>query len=226
MTTDVINMIDNNKKMKQISGLREKVYEQLKQMIITLTLPPGQVVNEGDLSEMLNVSKTPVREALTQLQQDRLVELLPRRGYLITHLSLQDIQEIYETRLILEKAATALAAKRASDDEVNKISRYLSIEFPSEKVPSFYDSVKLNIEFHMEIAQASHNERLVWHLERLYIDTQRVQYMDLTRGSSFQAWSRDHEQIIDALQKRDEKLAESVIEAALIDSLNRLLRKE
>lgn len=85
-------------------------YENLKRRIISVELPPGQPINEAELAEQLNVSKTPVREALRQLERDGLVENIPSRGSAISHITSQEISDVFQIREIIE----AGAAKRAA----------------------------------------------------------------------------------------------------------------
>jgi len=203
--------------------LRQKAYQLLKQKIISGELAPGSLLTESELAVSIGVSKTPVREALSQLEHDKLVSPIPRKGYLVTTITLKDIQEIFEIRLILERAATILAAERITKRELAKVERYLELNFDPRDQESFYQYIQANKEFHMEIARASHNGRLIEHLAQVFIDAQRLQYMDLTIGESSWAWQRDHERIIEALRKRDQKSAAAAVEEALEESRTRLL---
>ena len=203
--------------------MRRQVYTQIKLDIITCALAPGQLLNEGELAGRLEVSKTPVREALTQLQQDSLVELIPRKGYLVSTLTLRDIQEIFGLRLILERAATVLAVEHITDAEIDKLERYLEIEFDPDDHSTLYPYIQANTDFHMEIARASNNSRLVRDLARVFDDAQRLQYMDLDKGDVLWAWNRDHERIIEALRKRDKEAAAAAVEEAIAEARIRLL---
>ena len=207
----------------QPSTRREEVYQHLKHGIITCALPPGQVLYEGELAEHLGVSKTPIREALTRLQQEGLVKFLPRKGYLVTTLTLRDIQEIFEIRLILERAATVLAAESITGDEISKLEQYLTVNIDPNDKSTVYGYIQANKDFHIAIAEASRNRRLVEHLERVFNDAQRIQYMDLDTGEGPWAWHRDHERILDALRKHDKEAAALAVEKALAEAGARLL---
>jgi DNA-binding GntR family transcriptional regulator len=203
--------------------LRKKAYQILKQKIISGVLAPGSLLSESELAVSIGVSKTPIREALSQLEYDKLVSPIPRKGYLVTTITLRDIQEIFEIRLILERAATVLAAERITDDEIASLERYLDLNFDPSEQESFYEYIQSNKEFHLEIARASHNSRLIEHLVRVFIDAQRLQYMDLSIGESSWAWQRDHERIIEALRKHDKAAAAVAVEEALEEARTRLL---
>jgi len=89
------------------------VYEELKAAIVQLRLAPGSPLREGTLAEQLGVSKTPIREALTRLEQDGLVETTSFKGAVVTGYSRQDLIELYELRELLENAAARAAPSRA-----------------------------------------------------------------------------------------------------------------
>lgn len=204
-------------------SLREKAYQLIKQKIITGEFAPGDVLSEGELADLLGVSKTPVREALTQLQHDNLVSLIPRKGYLVTNLTLKDIQDIFEVRLILERAATVLAAERITAEELAAVERYLEMDFDPTQREDLLRYVQANRDFHLEIARASHNLRLYEYLDRIFIDAQRLQYMDLTIWGVPWVWQRDHERIVEALRRRDKEAAAAAVEAAVGEARTRLL---
>ncbi|HUI69515.1 MAG TPA: GntR family transcriptional regulator [Spirochaetia bacterium] len=97
-----------------------KVYETLRHLIIDGELEPGLPINEADFARELSVSKTPVREALRQLERDGLVENVPGRGSAISHIKPQDIREVFEIREIIEVAAAKRAARQHGDDELRR----------------------------------------------------------------------------------------------------------
>ena len=204
-------------------SLRQKAYHLLKQKIITGEFAPGALLSEGELADLLGISKTPVREALTQLQHDHLVSLIPRKGYLVTNLTLKDIQEIFEVRLILERAATILAVERITAEELAAVERYLEMDFDPTHHEDLLRYVQANRDFHLEIARASHNQRLYDHLDQIFIDAQRLQYMDLTIWGAPWVWQRDHERIVETLRRHDKEAAAAAVEAALEEARTRLL---
>src|SRR3990172_115792 len=97
---------------------KERVYHALRREILTLGLGGGRVRVEGAGARRFAVSKTPVREALALLEQDGLVETLPRRGYLVTGITVRDVHELFEIRAALEGAAAELAATRIAPAEL------------------------------------------------------------------------------------------------------------
>ena len=102
--------------MKTVGNKKVMVYENLKRRIIDCELIPGMPINEADFASELGVSKTPVREALRQLERDGFVDNVPGRGSTISHITPMDIREILEIREIIETGAAKLAARLHSHD--------------------------------------------------------------------------------------------------------------
>ena len=98
-----------------------RVYRILKERILMCDYPPGSSLNEGRLAEQLEVSKTPIREALAMLVHEGFVEVLPRQGYRVTDLTIADVQEIFNLRLLLEPAAAGMAAEHATAEQLQAL---------------------------------------------------------------------------------------------------------
>ena len=95
-------------------SLSEQAYEQIRQKIVTLALPPGTVIDEARLQAELGFGRTPIREALKRLELERLVSIIPRRGIFVPPISLTDLQHLYEVRINLECLAAELASQRGT----------------------------------------------------------------------------------------------------------------
>ncbi len=203
---------------KQIGLKRKEIYKYIKKEIISCGLSPGQLINEAELADKLSVSKTPIREALSQLQQDWLVELIPHKGYFVTTLTLRDTQEIFEMRYILERYAIIQAVDRVTDEDIRRLESYIEIDFTPGDCESIYRYIQANMDFHIEIAKISRNSRLVRHLASVLDDAQRLQFLDLESGEGPWAWQRDHSLMVEALRRHDKQAAIKAVE----DSLNEL----
>src|SRR5215216_7910700 len=145
------------------SLLTARVYAALKHDIITCQLRPGQQVVEQQLAERYGASKTPIREALNTLRQEGYVEVVPRRAYVIAPVSVQDVQHIFHVRLLLEPSAAELAAQRVSGEqlaELRRLAQHRSNQSRSERMAA-------NRTFHLAVAEASGNARLVAFIGRL-----------------------------------------------------------
>src|SRR5436309_9497117 len=99
------------------SSLADRAYHAIREMIVSLELRPGAVIDERRLMERLGIGRTPTREALRRLAQERLVEVYPRRGMFVTSVEIHDLASLAEVRLVLESHVARLAAERATDED-------------------------------------------------------------------------------------------------------------
>lgn len=184
----------------------DSTYRRLKDMIQRGELKPGDRMREIDLAARLDVSRTPIREAIGRLASEGLVELAPSRGVMITRLDKQQVRELYAVRETLEGTAAALAAQSASADEISNIKSLL--EILERKGLSTGDLARHNRAFHAAIHEAAHNRYLARALEQL------SDSLALLPGTTFQAEGRaleahrEHREMAEAIAGRDADKAE------------------
>src|SRR6202012_5611157 len=132
--------------------LREQVYDQLRQRIITGEYRSGAQLREGVLAGEFGISKTPVREALGRLVQEELVDVIARSGYVVRGMTLEEVEALFELRLLIEGAAARLAAERMTEPEIERLQLLMDVTFgPREQ--SYDDFFAANRDFHLAIAQ-------------------------------------------------------------------------
>ena len=197
------------------SSLKEEVYEAVRRDIMDGTFPPGDLLKERELAEKYGVSKTPVREALSLLAQEEMVKAVPRAGYMVTQLTMRDVQEVYHLRLTLEPMAARLAAERVTDEELQQLERLTSGSNPDE-------AVIFNHQFHLEVARASGNSRLAKMIEQLLDDMDRWAGVEFSRFSDAEL-RRGHKTELDALRTGDPDIAEEVFRNHLREVYQHLL---
>jgi DNA-binding GntR family transcriptional regulator len=168
------------------------VVEVIREEILTNRFKSGSVVLERELAARFGVSKTPVREALSLLVHEGLVEVLPRKGYLVSSTTVRDAQDYFDLRIILEAAATESAAHRLTDEQLRQLETLAVADDPREGVGRMLER---NFAFHMLIATASGNDRLATLIERLLRETPRLITLGFVPG--------EHERLIGALRARD-----------------------
>lgn len=197
--------------------LREKIYQDLKNDILSGTLPIGEVLSVDALAAKYQTSKMPVREALRLLQHEQLVEIIPRIGCHVSHFGLQDVGSLFEFRLIVESAAARLAATRISEQELAALEHMNSRYCPGD-VDSYWEYLKSNREFHHRIALATGNRWLASAVGSLLDQMQRLFYLRLDLRDAADEMAEEHRQLVAALRARDavaaERLAVSSIENA------------
>src|SRR6185503_2086319 len=160
--------------MARQTVLRQHVYEQIKHDIITCKLTPGEPVSENQFLDRFKVSKTPIREALTSLVQDGLLEYTPNRGFRVTPIAVADIQEIFEARIFFEAEIFRLAVKKISDAEIDELEKHNWVEGDSKSPEHAEAFLESNRKFHSTLAAASRNSRLLWYYETLMNEAQRL----------------------------------------------------
>ena len=140
---------------------KDAAYEQIRWMIVTLGLQPGALVDEKELTNRLNIGRTPVREALQRLGAlERLVVIRPRQGTYVSEITLTDFDELVEARALLEGQAARLAAVRISDDRLAKMKALLEETEQLGSVLTPDQAIKFDRLFHGHIAHACGNKYL------------------------------------------------------------------
>jgi DNA-binding GntR family transcriptional regulator len=190
--------------------LTTQVYRQVKQAILTCQLKPGQMVNESELIFQYGVSKTPVREALKLLTQERLIQSIPGTCYLVTPVTVKDVNEIWEMRAILEEATARHAAGQASESQIEELAAKVGELFPIHAIDDLVRWYDLNTEFHLAMARISNNSRLVASLRSVLEEVNRFLLLDPEMPPDTSAWVYQHQRIVAALRQRDGAQATAV----------------
>jgi DNA-binding GntR family transcriptional regulator len=187
------------------------VYEELKRAIIELRLPPGNPLREAALAEQLGVSKTPIREALSRLEQDGLAETTSFKGAVVTGYSRTDLLEIYELRELLENSAARSAAESMS---AAALARLEGICQESRRLRDRGGAAAgarlaaLISEFDTVVFDQVHNSRIRALIENLRAHLTRIGLLTAEIPGRVQTSVDEHEQIVEAIAARDPDLAE------------------
>jgi len=194
----------------------EMAYSALKTAILRGEIEEGTFLVESEMMRRYHIGRTPYREACNRLHHERLLEVVPRRGYLVPEISYQAVSAIFETRLILEAAIAELACARATEEDLVELERLAESPRQSGNVEKdFARLIQANADFHLRLAKMTRNRELTELLTRNLEKTERLMYIEL-RGSRFRDsdFQLLHSRIVSALRKRD---ARSVREAVLSD---------
>ena len=140
----------------EAASFADRAYYAIRELIVTLELPPGAVVREPELTEQLGIGRTPVREALRRLAQERLVEVFPRRGMFVTKVDVRDLARLCEVRVALEPEAARLAAERATQADLAELRAVLA-ELDGRRKRDPRALIDLDERIHRAIYHASHN---------------------------------------------------------------------
>lgn len=209
----------------------EDVYNILKEKLISSEFRPGSALMEQEMAEEMQVSRTPVRQALSRLERDGLVEIIPRKGAFVKSHSLKDIVEIFQIRKSLEAYAANLAAADIDLDELDEYKQFYlkaSKMNDGEHLQEFYDK---GIEFHKFIIRSAKNSRIEKILAELRVqfEISRIVFLNQNRNRNNIALERayrmieNHLIIIEALRNKDGETAEKYMREHIIDAEKSLL---
>ena len=199
------------------AALHEQAAHRLRQMLVENRIPPGAKLNERELSEVLNVSRTPLREAIKMLAAEGLVELLPNRGAIAVELTEADVLNTFEVMAGLEAQSGELAALRVTDDELQEIKAMhydMLAAYTRRDLPAYY---RLNSAIHSAINTAAKNPVLTATYKQVNTRLQALRFRSNQDGDKWKAAVKEHEQMINALSARDPVAMRTVLMSHLIN---------
>lgn len=188
--------------------MSEKIADVLRKNIISGNIKAGEKLNESRLSDALNVSRPPIREAFRTLATKGLITLVPRKGAFVSELSIREVKEIYEMKSMMESFATRLAIPNLDEKEISELDSILNLMEEKIKENNFKEVLSLNIEFHRKMIEVSKNKKLIYFYESIVLPIRRYQRLGLSAPSSWEISLTEHRNIVEAIKSRDIELAE------------------
>ena len=189
----------------------EFAYVTLRSEITEGLLPPGQRMREQELSGRLQVSRTPVREALSRLQADGLLVMQPRSGLAVAELDDAAVIELYETREALEGAAASLAARYANPRDIAAMRAILATERSAPDDPTLQH--RHNRAFHAALLAATHNRFLLKSLQALHDALTLLGPTTLSHPGRREQAQEEHGRVLSTIERRDPVAAETEMRA-------------
>jgi DNA-binding GntR family transcriptional regulator len=189
-------------------SLSDEAYFRIRDLIVSLDLPPGAIVSERDLMERLGLGRTPVREALRTLAQEGLVEVYPRRGIFVSSVDVRDLGSLSEIRAVLESYAARLAAERATAAERREAGA-LSEEL--DRTVGARQLIELDQRIHRHVYRCTHNPFLEKTLNEYYVLTLRIWFLALDRVERLDEAVQEHRELMTAIRDRDPDRAEETM---------------
>lgn len=184
---------------------REAVLERLRGEILRCELRPGTSFRQQELAERYEVSASPVRDALLRLQEEDLVDVLPRKGWRIRPVSLKGVADIYEVRQMMERESISLLMSRPTAESLAALDAFRTVSGPE----TLENWAAYNRAFHIGLAEGSVNSKLLQLARGLIDQVERLTYLSvLTSGAGkLNAFVDEHVAIIDAIQSGDRRQA-------------------
>ena len=205
--------------------LSEKVYNALKRDIIRGVHVAGEPLNEKNLAKRYRSSRTPVREAALRLQEDRLLKIVPNRGYFVSQITLQELNDIYEYRTAVECAAAELAARKATDSELlESLAVLAATTYRTDSLESYMEFIEADTQFHLGIARLSRNQMLVRAVSEARTQMERIMYAAIDIHYYGELPTREHCAIIKAIREHDGEAARMAMYNHIVQSKDKVLR--
>lgn len=196
-----------NINMQQHKPLRILVYEELRMLIMTGQIKPGTRMMEIDLAESMGVSRTPVREAIRQLEKDNLVTIEPRRGAYVSDISAVDLEDMLIVREPLEGLATYIATQKMTEEQIEEIRKVNETYEAAVREKDKEKMIEADTHFHNLITQGSGNQYLINILLELQEQVLRFRYIYFRSYKRAEEVVNEHRMILSALAAKDAETA-------------------
>lgn len=219
-------IVENTERLVVAPNINKKIYHLLKERIIHLTYPPGYRINSRQLKKELNVSQTPLKDALMRLSGEGLIEICSRSGTYVRNITAKDIREIADTRIILESGAIDTVARQITDEQLEKLRFLYKATLLDEDEFDYTQFMIRDNEFHLFIMKLANNDILYDIYNKLNAHMQIVRFKYSNRNSKKLAWTdRDHEDILNALEMRDPDRAKAAMRRHLTTARDAFLKQ-
>ncbi len=185
----------------------QTLYGRLRAELTSHRTPPGTILSETSVAARHGISRTPAREALTRLEQDRLIERVPR-GYRVRSATAEDIMDLYEARITLESAAAGIAAMRRTELDLARLT-HLSDELSRASDPESVSAI--SAAWHQTLWLSAHNAALTDLLERVMAQMRLFDDTPVGTGVSVETTIAEHDDILTALRRNDGETAQRCV---------------
>jgi DNA-binding GntR family transcriptional regulator len=207
--------------------LTAQALEALRRDILAARLAPGDILSEAGIAARLALGKAPVRTALARLAEEGLVQPVPRRGWVVSLVTIRDIHEVFDLRLLLEPAAARRAAlnprARADAAALARLDAVCATGYRPEAAETALGFLEANRAFHVAVAEFSGNARLARQIGRLLDESTRMLVLGLRRRDRSGEMAHEHRALIAALAAGDGAAAEARMEAQVAASRDMVL---
>jgi DNA-binding GntR family transcriptional regulator len=200
--------------LEDVSTFKDRAYTALKEVIVSLGVydRPSEVrLDERRLARDLGISRTPVREAMAQLESEGFVRSVPRRGVYVVRKTKREVIELITAWAALESMAARLITRSATDEEIAALRRMFATFEDGTLHAKLDEYSEVNIEFHQAIIRMSRNSALIDLAENLFTHMRMIRRKTIGEEDRADRSIRDHMNIIEALERRDTARAEELV---------------
>ena len=215
--------------IQRSQSLQKQVYQALKQIILRGDLPSGERIVETKLAKQLQVSRTPIREAIGQLKREKLIVSRSNGGFRVATLSIQDAIQLYDCRIALEQLSIGDACEQITPKRLKQLEKYVLLaekllESKSGK-SNCWQLLEVDYQFHHLIAESSGNQWLLTLLEQVFDQMRLLRVYTTKHNPGVLEIRLEHRQIYEAIALRNPDLAKTTIREHLTASKARVVRE-
>ena len=212
--------------IQRSQSLRQQVYQALRKIILKGDLTSGERIIETKLARQLQVSRTPIREAIGQLHREKLIVSNPQGGYQVTTLSVIDAAQLYDCRIALEQLAVAGACEQITTKQLKQLEKYVNLaELAYGSKTDSSKLLEIDYQFHHLIAESSGNRWLLNLLEQVFDKMALLRVQTTKHNPDVLEIRLEHRQTYEAIALKDVDLAQKTIREHLIASKARVVRE-
>lgn len=203
-------------------SLRGRVFHRIREDILSGKYSDNEELKETTIGTELGVSRTPVREALRQLELEGLVNIIPNKGAYVTGISQKDIHDIYVIRSYLEGLAARWACENITDGQIEELEEILYLSEFHAKKQHYEQVVELDNKFHESIYRASGSKILEHELTTFHHYVERIRKKSLGKEARAMKSNEEHRAILEAIRQRDGQLAERLAHEHIIQTIENM----
>lgn len=205
---------------KEAKALHQDIRDQLREDILSGTLPAGTPLRQDALAERFNASRIPVREALRQLEAEGLIAHQLNRGAVVAGMSVEDICELLDIRVALECHAARQAVPNMVERDFQAMESILAAYSEAQTIPEW---AEFNRRFHLALSAPANNTRLVRLIEEFCLNTDRYTHTAMSRATGKDKPQEDHFRIVEAARAGDAERVAALLEVHILDTKKELM---
>ena len=215
--------------IQRSQSLQQQAYQALKQFILNGELASGERVIETKLAKQLQVSRTPIREAIGQLKREKLIVSKPNGGFKVATLSVQDATQLYDCRIALEQLSVSGACEHIAPKQLEKLEELVLeaeklVGAPSDRANPI-KLLQIDYDFHHLIAESSENQWLLTLLEQVFDKMALLRVQTTKHNPQVLEIRLEHREIYEAIATRNPDLAQATIKLHLMSSKARVIKE-
>ncbi len=208
--------------MEENHSMGQRVFNRIRESILSGKYEKGEELKEKTIGDELGVSRTPVREALRQLELEGLVTIIPNKGAYVVGFTAEDIHDIYEIRSMLEGLCARRAAEKATTEQLEAMEEIMCLSDFQLKREHYDQLVELDNRFHQQLYQASGSKVLEHVLSDYHHYVERVRKVTWAVPKRSARSNEEHRQILEALKARDPEKAQQLANGHIMNTMENI----